>query len=403
MHVAIVFSRFILYWQARLRALAKALSNRGDKLSVIETLEQIAGYEFTSEGASNLVGVAYYRCHDGSSVPQSPRRVSSRLWALLERLQPDAVLASAIAFPEGVAAIRWCKARRKIVVIMDDVRSEDVPRSRLVNAVKRMIYRNVDAMLIPAPSHTASYIAWGVPRERIFFGLDVVDNEWFAQKTNTIRSSGNISLAWNLPKRFFLGIGRQVPKKNWTTLITAYQQYRQQVLGRPWELVLVGDGPDRDKLEDQILSCNIRGVHFHPFGSPEEICVYYAFGSALILPSYYGETWGLVVNEAMACGLPVLVSNQCGCVESLIQEGKNGWTFSPHNPDELAEKMLRTTIDEEKLSAIGSSSLSIISEWSLQRFTDGALRATDFCKRKTGQGRRAWAGRQVLRIWKGRR
>lgn len=405
MHIVIVHCQFILYWQARLRALAKTLHAQGDKLSVIETTNQVRGYEFASDGASSTVGAAHYRCHDGSSTSQSSRQVATRLWDLLEKLQPDAVLAAPVAFPEGCAAIRWCRARRRIVVIMDDVRAEDVPRSWLVNVIKRMIYRNVDAMLIPALSHTSSFVAWGVPKERIFFGLDVVDNDWFAQKADAIRTKGDIArLAHNLPEAYFLGIGRQVPKKNWATLITAYQKYRQWVSGDPWGLVLVGEGPDRRKLEDQVASSNINEVSFRAFQGPEEMCIYYAVGGSLILPSYYGETWGLVVNEAMACGLPILVSNQCGCSESLVREGQNGWTFSPDNPEELTEKMLRMTkISEEELTRMGYASRSIISEWPLQRFAKGALAAIDFCKRRDNKERRSKAGELVLRMWKGRR
>jgi glycosyltransferase involved in cell wall biosynthesis len=101
------------------------------------------------------------------------------------------------------------------------------------------------------------------------------------------------------------------------------------------------------------------------------------------LPAFYGpagafihasttEPWGLVVNEAMASGLPVLVSNRCGCAQDLVQEGKNGFTFDPDNVEELAQLMFQVSaFQPSKLSEFGSESRRIISGWGPERFATG--------------------------------
>jgi glycosyltransferase involved in cell wall biosynthesis len=101
------------------------------------------------------------------------------------------------------------------------------------------------------------------------------------------------------------------------------------------------------------------------------------------LPAYYGlakafihasttEQWGLVVNEAMASGLPVLVSNRCGCAMNLVKDGVNGFTFDPFNVEEMAEVMLRLTeTPKHRLTEMGDASREIISNWGPERFAKG--------------------------------
>jgi glycosyltransferase involved in cell wall biosynthesis len=104
------------------------------------------------------------------------------------------------------------------------------------------------------------------------------------------------------------------------------------------------------------------------------------------LPGIYGlakafvhasttEQWGLVVNEAMASGLPVLVSERCGCVSELVEDGVNGFTFDPRKTEELAQKMLFIYRDRPLLQRMGQESIALIAQWSLERFAKHLHRA----------------------------
>jgi glycosyltransferase involved in cell wall biosynthesis len=107
------------------------------------------------------------------------------------------------------------------------------------------------------------------------------------------------------------------------------------------------------------------------------------------LPAYYGlasafvhasttEQWGLVVNEAMASGLPVLVSNRCGCAPDLVQEGVNGFTFDPCNVEQLAQLMFKVSAFQLfSFSAFGDASRRIIGAWGPERFASGLKAAVD--------------------------
>jgi glycosyltransferase involved in cell wall biosynthesis len=331
------------------------------------------------------------------------RAASKALYRTLEQLQPDVLFSGAIAYPSGATAVRWARKSRKPLVVFDDARQGDVPRSRLVNWVKRRIYGNVDGLLIPAPSHQPDYGAWGVSPSRMFYGLNAVDNDaWATRAVEALSNAGATRSRWELPGRYFLAVGRQVPKKNFTRLIHAYGTYRASRGDNALDLVMVGDGPERTTLEALVRESGICGVHFHPFRKPGELGAYYALAKALILPSASGETWGLVVNEAMACGLPVLVSRECGCAQTLVHEGCNGWTFGPLDPEALANLMARFEQQgDPEHSAMGEASRRIVAQWGLDGFVQGVQAAIE-AVRGTHRGFASTLDRMILTAWNGR-
>jgi glycosyltransferase involved in cell wall biosynthesis len=88
----------------------------------------------------------------------------------------------------------------------------------------------------------------------------------------------------------------------------------------------------------------------------------------------------LVVNEAMACGLPVIVSRECGCAETLVEDGRNGWTIDPKDPMSLAQALDRVmSLSEAKRRQMGDRSFEIISNWGLEQFCDGVWQAVQCC------------------------
>ena len=128
----------------------------------------------------------------------------------------------------------------------------------------------------------------------------------------------------------------------------------------------------------------------------------YKSALCFVLPSLFGETWGLVVNEAMASGLPVLVSEQAGCASTLVKNGVNGFTFSPDNEEELVNLFLKTgTISEEEQKMMGLKSCETILDWGLERFSSGIYDIINFVsfekKRRTDL-----ISKIIIKLWKGR-
>jgi len=225
-----------------------------------------------------------------------------------------------------------------------------------------------------------------MPRERIFTGYDVVDNEYFRQRAEEVRSQrSEVRQKYGLPENYFLASARFIEKKNLTRLIRAYAEYRDRLRGTgvtdpgynrgaPWDLVLLGDGPLRETLNSQLSTLNLHShVHLPGFKQYDELPVYYALANAFIHASTT-EQWGLVVNEAIASGLPVIVSERCGCVPELVQG--NGFTFDPMDERELAALMLKmTSLSNDERRRLGDASYTIAANFSPERFGEGLERA----------------------------
>jgi glycosyltransferase involved in cell wall biosynthesis len=171
-----------------------------------------------------------------------------------------------------------------------------------------------------------------------------------------------------------LTVARFIEKKNLFRVVEAYRQYRKRHAD-PWDLAICGSGPQARGLK--AAAADVPGIHFPGFIQIDEQPFYYGLASAFILASSHFEQWGLVVNEAMAAGLPVLVSRACGCAPDLVREGVNGFTFDPYDVDGLAGLMIRMSSGELNLKAMGEASQVIIAGWTPEVFGENLLKAVD--------------------------
>ena len=210
--------------------------------------------------------------------------------------------------------------------------------------------------------HRRYLVKLGFRRERIGRFYDTVDNDFFARETAAIRRNGSPG-GHGLPSRYFLYVGRLAVEKNLARLVQAFAAYRQR--GGEWSLVLAGDGPLRGELETLTAELGLsRSVCFTGMRRTNELPAYYAFASCFILPSTR-EPWGLVVNEAMASGLPVLVSSQCACAADLVEQGVNGSVFNPFDESGLAGRMIEIDgMSEEQRGEMGQRSRERIGRYS---------------------------------------
>jgi len=194
--------------------------------------------------------------------------------------------------------------------------------------------------------HREYIAALGVPLDQVFTGYDAVDNEHFRIGADRARGAAQrLRKKLALPPHFFMACSRFVQKKNLARLLQAYAKYRQATGEAAWSLVVVGDGELMGEL--MTLRCQL-GVEEHVLfpgsKSYEELPIYYGLAEAFIHASTT-EQWGLVVNEAMAAGLPVLVSERCGCTSDLVVPGINGLLFDPEDVTSIAEAMLETRLE----------------------------------------------------------
>lgn len=293
------------------------------------------------------------------------RELYGKLTDALEDFSPDAVVVPSYSPPIMLAAARWAKSHGAASVMMNETTELDHPRVWWKEKFKSLLVKRYYDSAFVGGRATREYVSkLGMPQAWIWDHYDVIDNEYFnARATEVLERKEEHRRAAGLPENYFLYTGRFSEEKNLPRLLEAYRRYRDLRPGG-WKLVLVGDGPQREDLMRIAQRLRLDDIVWPGFIQIDELPVYYALGSAFILPST-SEPWGLVVNEAMASGLPVLVSNRCGSAWDLLDEGKNGYTFDPYEVGEIADRMLILgDKDKQQREAMGQVSREIISGYS---------------------------------------
>ena len=288
-----------------------------------------------------------------------PRALAARVTDWLDESDPQAVVITGYYFPAMRAAARWAQRHGRASIFMGDSQWGDRRRIALREWAKGWwVRRHYDAAFA-AGERTVEYLMrMGFPRERIWTGYDVVDNQAFATGAAMARSQADsLRNSLGLPERYFLFVGRFAPEKNLVRLLEAYAGYRQTAGQSAWGLVLVGSGPLEKELRAQVEK--LRDVVFAGFQQKDTLPAYFGLASCLVLPSI-SEPWGLVVNEAMAAGLPVLVSNRCGCVPELVQPGVNGYVCDPLDTEEMARLLGVVSSDTAEAGRMGEASRHIV-------------------------------------------
>src|SRR6267378_2800934 len=393
--IAVVFHHIGPYHHARLNAAADRLSVTGFEWSA-------KGYD--AWGAAELPA----RYHKVSLFPEATAhcpgnaKLKQAFWTALEQARPDVVAVNGWNNFGSLISANCCVHRGIPVVVMSESSRQDEHRTSWKEAIKRRIAGLYSAALVGGQRHVEYLAELGMPRERIFTGYDVVDNEYFRQKAEEVRSQRSSASAnqpshkatadrevrqkYALPENYFLASARFVEKKNLAMLIQAYAEYRRSsafakatadkeiAANVPWDLVVLGDGPLRESLNSQLSTLNLNEhVHLPGFKPYDELPVYYALANAFVHASTT-EQWGLVVNEAIASGLPVIVSERCGCAPELVNG--NGFTFDPTNEHELAARLSEmASLSDEERKRLGDASYMVAANVAPECFGKGLERA----------------------------
>jgi glycosyltransferase involved in cell wall biosynthesis len=386
--VAVIFHHIGPYHHARLNAAA-------DRLSVTGVEWSAKGYDAwgVAEVPARYRKISLFP--EATDCYPSRAKLQQGFCSALEQVDPDVVAVNGWNNFGSLAAANCCMRRGIPMVVMSESAREDEPRTWWKEMIKRRFISSYSAALVGGQRHVEYLVGLGLSRDRIFTGYDVVDNDYFARRAREIRNShlrqgsggqaaSEIRNKYGLPENYFLASARFIEKKNLTRLIRAYAEYRQRSQagvtdpgynkGAPWDLVLLGDGPLRETLNAQLSTLNLHShTHLPGFKQYDELPVYYALANAFVHASTT-EQWGLVVNEAIASGLPVIVSDRCGCVPELVQG--NGFTFDPMDEHELASLLFRmATLSDDDRRRLGDASYKIAANFVPERFGEGLERA----------------------------
>ena len=357
---AIVYMNLGPYHLARLRAMAEVLPD-------VHTIE-VAGEQrlYPWRPTRDRLGftlTTLFPDRPCETVPANAQREAIR--TVLSKIDPSAVIVAGYREPAMCEATKWARRHGVPTVLQFVSTYSDHPRCWWKELLKKKIIRRYDAIAATGQREAEYAQQLGVPEDSISQVGNVVDNTHFLQGPASTRGGrGEDSVPPDVPARYFLSAARLSPEKNLHGLLKAYATYHRRG-GGAWDLVLLGSGPQEGQLRAMARGLGVPTVHFLGWKSYEDLPYYYARASCFVLPSI-SEPWGLVVNEAMACGLPVLVSRNCGCVPELCRPGENGYVFDPDSVEELAELMRRVSSSPGQLAAMGQASQRIIASFTPQ-------------------------------------
>jgi len=240
------------------------------------------------------------------------------------------------------------------------------------NLVLSRLFKQISGFLAIGTLNTKFYQSYRIPRERIFQVPYSVDNAYFracaqkwAGKKGFLRKQKG--LPCSLPIILFCGKFREVKRP--LDLLQAFA-----MLGDPppAALAFVGDGHLREEMERYVRERNISQVYFLGFRNQSELPEFYSLSDFLVLPSGF-EPWGLVINEAMCFGLPIIASDQVGAAPDLVKDGVNGFVYQTGNVTALAASLRQIIQDEERRRNMGQESLKIINHWGVEEAAQGVV------------------------------
>jgi glycosyltransferase involved in cell wall biosynthesis len=269
---------------------------------------------------------------------------------------------------------------RGIPILFGTDASSIVPREgkRWKRAIKlfgkRFVWRGLfslaDQVLTASTPGVEMIEALGFPPDRISMTLDAVDNDWWlAQAAFVDRKETRESWGMGAEEKVVLFSAKLQPWKRPGDLLEALVCVEMPTV----RLVFAGEGSLRSELEERAKTLGIESrVKFLGFVNQTKLPAVYASADLMVLPSEY-EPFGLVVNEAMLCGCPVLASDRVGAVRDLIEDGRTGYVYACGNADELAKTMSRILSHPEKLSEVAREAKKRIENWSYKEAIDNTV------------------------------
>lgn len=298
---------------------------------------------------------------DDAPLPEMLRRLHSTL----DHYRPASVAIVGWSFNWSLGALSWCLKNGVPAILLSDSTAISNPRPWWKECIKQRLVKLYTVALVAGGPQRDYVASLGVPTDRIFRAWDVVDNDHYISRSDEARrNAGQMRQNYQLPENYFLSVSRFVDMKNVLRLVEAYASYRATAGEHAWKLVMIGDGPLKPQVLELQRRFNLGNDLILPgWKQYPDLPVYYGLAGAFVLASTR-EPWGLVVNEAMASGLPVLISERCGCSKDLVTDGRNGFTFDPCNVGQLTALLARMAGSKTDRAAMGAASREIISHWS---------------------------------------
>lgn len=289
---------------------------------------------------------------------------------------PDALLVTGWSFKSHLEVLRYFKNKIPVLFRGDSTILDEQPglKKRLRKLFLQWVYRHIDMALYVGKNSYDYFVQFGLTKEQLVWAPHAIDNERFGRekKENQLKAAQiREQLQIKATAFVFLFAGKFEAKKDPGLLLDAFAGC---AFPASVHLLFVGNGILQSGMK--LKAKDNRNMHFMDFQNQSLMPAVYRVGDVFVLPSRGpGETWGLAVNEAMACERPVIVSDKCGCAADLIADDVNGYVFEAGNINDLKQKMQQVYVNRRRLPEMGAASGNKIKEYSFQAICAAIERA----------------------------
>ena len=279
---------------------------------------------------------------------------------------PTAVLIFGWNFKSHLQCLRYFHRRIPVFFRGDSTLLGETPGFKKVirNVVLTWVYKHIDAAFFVGTHNKDYFMRHGLKAHQLILAAHAIDNRRYMQPEHIYsEEAGKWRQSLGIPENNFVVLyaGKFEEAKNVSILIEVAKRFTNKDIS----FVLAGNGP----METSLKETSGSNVFFLAFQNQQQMPVLYRMGDLFVLPSK-SETWGLAVNEAMACSRAVLVSDKCGCAADLVEEGRNGYCFISGDVDDLAHKISLMLKQKAALKEMGHSSFKMIEHFTFEKIAE---------------------------------
>lgn len=243
-------------------------------------------------------------------------------------------------------------------------------------------FKTIRAFLVVGSANKRFYLSYHVPPIKLHFAPHAVDNNYFRSRClKALNTRAQLKDSIGIPPDhlIILFAGKLIPRKGAHLLIEALSNLQSQHPNLKVTLLIVGEGIERTKLEDQASHLSPESVKFTGFVNQSKLPDYYTLCDIFVLPSIF-EPWGLIVNEVMNAGKPVIVSSRAGCAEDIVKSGYNGAVFRSNDVLDLQEQLYKFIVNPSLCMQAGARSSEVIKHWGIKEAARAVISAASSIK-----------------------
>ena len=292
------------------------------------------------------------------------------LWSDLRRIKPDAVITHELG-PRTMLAAAYCKANKiPLIIWAYQSRVSSSQSNAIKDAVRRRLLSTASMAVGMGAQAREVLHGLGVPQDKIIDAPNAADHDTLARRLTdpgTDRQAAKLRQQIGDGRRLACVYGRLVPLKGTASVLDHWRSLPQSLRDQ-WRLVFVGEGP----LSELIQSQNDPSIYHAGAVQPDQMASWYRAADLHVFPSL-GDVWGLVVNEAMQCGVPTLCSKHAGCCEELVRDGIDGFVYDPTALDAASD--LKHALTNPDLKRMGERASRAIMPYTTERMADAFRQA----------------------------